>query len=334
MESRSRSIQRRYLPYRYDKHGIDFSISSFRLDGGEKITDVNQERRLISLENRGKWDEVTVSGEIKIDQDVIDDVLPVEERLQPPIKIYIASRCEYTYLRESKLIDSPPVSLEGYDFSVTLSRNRLRNTASLKPYIIRTGDSNAETDEFATAKGVRLASSKSWEIRVDVQESPSGEYLEVLYDSFENKDYLPEGDQVYHLDFREAKNPTLWLNSDHEKITRVLDSRARRGPDARVRDVFFDQISQSVWTQLIVHAATNIDEEGEVRYDWEDSVLDRFINDIYPDTDENEARTKLSQDIMSKEKLPDITSRIDSALQTRLRCHENMTKVIEEALDD
>jgi hypothetical protein len=333
-DSRSRRLQRRYLPYRYDEYGMDLQATSFRLDGGEELEDVNQERRLISLENRTEWDEITVEGEIELGQDVINDVLPVEERLQPPAEIYITNRCEYTYLREKNSVEDSPVEPRVYEFEITLEREKLRNTTVLKPYLARVGDSDAGTDEFATVKGARLASSRPWEIRTDIREGPSGDYLEVLYDSFDDKDYLPDEDRLYHLDFREAKSPTLWLNSDHEKITRVLDSRGSRGPEARMRDVFFDQISQSVWTQLIVRAATDIDEEGEGRYEWEEGILKRFADRIYPEVEEKEARKKLSRDIRSPEELPEIMERIDGVLQDRLESHDNMTKVIEEALDE
>jgi hypothetical protein len=313
---------------------MEFDINSFILDKEEELEEVNEERRLISLENRTDWNKVTIRGDIEIGQDVIDDVIPMEERLQPPVELYLTTWCESTYLRERVIVETSLVEPGTYDFEVTLERDHLRNTAVLKPYLARTKESEVESDEFATTEGARLASSRPWELRVDISQGPSGDYLEVLYDSFEEKEYLPDKKRVYHLDFREAKSPTLWLNSDHEKITRVLDSRGSHGPEARVRDVFFDNISQSVWTQLIVRAATDIDDEGEGRYEWEKGVLKRFVDDIYPDMEGAEARKKLGQDVMSDEELPELLERIDGALQDRLDIHDHMTKATEEALDD
>ena len=176
-----------------------------------------------------------------------------------------------------------------------LQKDKLYGKVGLKPYLIRTSSQN-KSEEHAGHAGARLASARKWTLILDKEEGVTAGHMEIKYENFSE---LPSTgnceDCLYHLNLEVASEPMLYINKEHEKIRQVLDNKGTRGSYARLREVLFDHISIEVMIKLLLKAAGDIDEEGEVRYDWESEVLDPFIKEQYPEFDLYEARNHLKK---------------------------------------
>ena len=64
-----------------------------------------------------------------------------------------------------------------------MERSEVLGSVELTPYLIRSAATDA-VDGFGALPGARLASARSWEIRVDRLRSPIGAYLDIRYVSF------------------------------------------------------------------------------------------------------------------------------------------------------
>ena len=84
----TKQIQRkrvRFLPHRYRTHGLSLDLESVYIDGEAIDGEVNPERQLVSLEEHTGWQEVVVRGRVEISKELLDDVLPEQDRGQPPV---------------------------------------------------------------------------------------------------------------------------------------------------------------------------------------------------------------------------------------------------------
>jgi hypothetical protein len=125
----------------------------------------------------------------------------------------------------------------------------------------------------------------------------------------------------------------LYLNQSHPQVVNVLDNDGATGGPPRLRDVLYDYIEHSVWTQLLIQTArdTNTD-TGETKHDWQDDVMEIFLDDLYPDLDEDQAAIQLATDVRSVEDLPALMQKIERAVHRRYDIPTDTTKLIEEAI--
>ncbi|WP_225308167.1 hypothetical protein [Haloarcula sp. CBA1131] len=150
--------------------------------------------------------------------------------------------------------------------------------------------------------------------------------------SFSRASHLPGGDKLYYLDFRNESRPKLWLNSDHPRITDVLQSRGSVGAEARMRDVILDQISYGIWTQLILRTGSAIDEEGETEHEWQETVLETFARNLYDVDDLEEAKHELRSDLEGTDSISHLMELIDRELQEYIDPRTQLINLMEEGL--
>jgi hypothetical protein len=99
-----------------------------------------------------------------------------------------------------------------------------------------------------------------------------------------------------------------------------------------MRDVILDQISYSVWQQLIVRAGTAVNDDGEVEHQWQQTVIEAFAREIYDVDGPEEAALALRRDVRDPETLPELMSRIDVELQDYLDPRSQLINLMEEGL--
>jgi hypothetical protein len=305
----------RFLPYAYERFGLDFAIRACSLDDRSTIEDFDSEKRVVQL-NDLEWERAELRVEVALGAGLPQRVLPAFEHKKLPVHVLVAVRCDRTRLRRG--IELVPHAdkqglLEGI---ISLQRDDLRGHAELVPYLVRSENCARSAPGFAVVKGARLASAGPWEVRVDTKPLGAGQYLNIRFNSFKGDPRMQAGN-LYWLD-AEHENPTLWLNSDETSLAEVLASRGTRGGRARIRDVVFAMITMGVWTQLFMRAASNAQlEDGHAGYEWEENVLRLFLPEMFPEAQDHESRCLALRELYDEGGAVRVLEHLDTLLQRR-----------------
>lgn len=331
------------LPFSYRDKGLDFDLGSFAVDE-EDLTalELNPSQTEISLTSaipssgsseEPDWDNIVLHGKLRLPEETVHAVFPEGEQAEPPAKLYVAIRCHETIYRDRKVISESPTTSGEYDVRLEIPKNTVRGTVELRPYLARTESRpRGEESDYAAEKNFRVASGTQYYVVVDGNEEEEQAAIDGERVRFSQNAHLPSGNKLYYLDFRNESRPKLWINSDHPRIAEILQSRGSVGAEARMRDVVLDQVSYGVWVQLLVHAGSAIDAEGEVKHEWQEMVLKTFARNLYDISDVSEATHRLRDDISDPQTIPHIMQRIDSELQEYITPREQLIHLMEEGL--
>lgn len=330
IETRTQRLRTTALPHPYREDGLEFTITDCTLDPDRDV-DIQSGSRLIQLTSLTEWDHATVTGSITVPDDLVSYVFPDDEQDDPPGTLFVAIRCQQTILRDREIVKDDSVPAREYLFEFDLDRAMIRGGVELQPYLVRADDRSEVNGRYATDIGARLASSDEWLLKIDDTDLPEG-LLRPHIENFSEMSELPSGDHLHYLDMSDAERPTLYLNGDHSAIINVMESRGSTGPDARMRDTIYDLVEASVWPQLIIRTATDINQEGKTRYDWQDDVLDLFHDKLYDDADVEEAAMNLREDVNDEDQLVTLMQHIDDAVQQKTEPPEQLINLLEEGL--
>ena len=331
------------FPHPYLERALEYSVDDTTLfNSDDEIVDnenvlfVNSDRR-ISLVAVPMWDQVLIEGTVEIPKKVFNATLPVEEReeSEPPIDLTMAVRCRQTILRQgvfSRSIDVEVNEPGTYPIRIKLKRDNFRGKVDLKPYLVRTEKQDFDLD-YASRVGDRLASCDLWAIEIDETEN-SGGFLHPRIEPFDLHDSFPGEEHLHYLHFEEPATPKLYLNANHGRLVDVLLNEGTRGTDPRYRDVLYDYIEQSVWQELLLRTANDVDTEtDEVRHPWQEEVIDLFADHLYDDDDGyDEVLQKLGEHASSGEDLDILVHEIDRAIQLRVNHPDKALKLFQEGM--
>lgn len=256
------------------------------------------------------------------------------ERDDPPVEVVVAIRCSQTILRRRITEDELGIAIDGegeYTASFTVKRKDVRGKVEVKPYLVRS-EHQSEDVEYASRTGDRLASADSWTLEVDETEEDGG-FLHPRIEPFDRHDSFPDEEHLHYLHFEDPSTPKLYLNANHGRLVDVLQNEGTTGADPRFRDVLYDYIEQSVWQQLLIRAANDIDQEtGEARHPWQEEVVELFETELYPDIEENrELRKRIAEDADSGD-LDVLVHQIDLAIQRRIDHPQRAVDLFQEGL--
>lgn len=321
----------RFLPYRYARSGLGLSIARCLLDGRDELAP-DDEAYAIDLDVR--WTTATLELRVELPQETRDEVLAPGTPADA-IEVLVIVRSPSTFFRSAVRV---PMRHAHATLSLVLERDQLAGLAELEAVVVRTTDAERtaghsnEHGEYASARGARIADSRTWQLRIDRVQEPRGEYLDIRYHPFSKEPTVPARDHgnLYLLRL-EQETPELWINADHERIAAIFDSKGTVGRHARLREVAFDQVSHGVWTQLFMRAARDYVANEETSYAWQDAVLDLLLRDVFPELRSVAERRDRLAELWSE--LPLLLARLDAALQRRAGVSAHLSKLIEEAGD-
>ena len=334
MERKSQRYRSTSLPYAYRNEGLDFELDGYSVDDGEPRDlelKAGQTRIGIPPGDGDDWETVVLSGTIRLPESTVEAVFPAEERAEPSAKLYVTVQCHQTIYRDRVSVRDAPTSAGDYDVDIRLDREDFRDEVELRPYLVRT-NSNDSDGPHASEPNVRVASGQIYTAVIDTVDDDGRAQIDGEEVSFSQSTHLPDGDKLYYLDLRNEARPKLWVNADHPRITDVLQSNGSVGAEPRMRDVILDQISYSVWQQLIVGAGTAVDDDGEVEHQWQQTVIEAFAREVYDVDGTEEAALALRRDVRDPEALPQLMSRIDVELQDYLDPRSQLINLMEEGL--
>lgn len=340
MSRHSQRHRSRSLPFEYFDEGIEFELEDYRLDDsslkqidlppGQSTLDISP-GSLSDPDLDDSWEWATLFGRIEVPESIPERLFPEDERDAPPAKLEVAVRCHDTIFRDSITVHDSPVTPGEYPVKIRLDWQDFRGTVELRPYLVRTEE--GETGEnYASSRHVKVASGDRYEIVVDHRDDDAPPAIDGEEASFSQSSHLPDEGKMYYLDFRNESRPKLWINADHPRITDVLRSDGSVGAEPRMRDVILDQIGYGVWSQLVVRAAAAIDSNGDVEYDWQQTVLESFAPELYGVDDIEDAKHLLRDDVRDPEEMARLVGRIDAELQDFLDPRSQLIHLMEEGL--
>lgn len=337
----SQRHQRTSLPFEYASEGLNLEVEECTLDDGKTVevdlgpgettVDLTPARTDGGAGSRPPWNEATLAIRLEVPEEVIFQVFPDDERSDPPARLYVAIRCRETIYRYREVLSDPPTVAGTYESDLELRWSDLRGTVEIRPYLVRTSPREAR-EQYANRANVRVADGSVHTVLLENDEREEHTFIDGEEISFSQSSYLPDGEKLYYLDFRDEARPKLWINADNPRITDTLQTDGSVGAGPRMRDVILDQISYGVWTQLILRAACAIDSEGGVPHEWQRSVIEAFGRHLYEVDDEREVTLRLKREMEATERVPYLMERIDAELQDFIDPQSQMIKLIEEGL--
>jgi hypothetical protein len=322
----------RFLPYAYERFGIELELLGCELDG-RPGPEPDAEQRVLALDAE-PWRRARVHYRVSVPERTIKSVLPPNDRASRPAALLLTMRCAATRLRRGLRIALAPRGGNSLDGALVIERDECEAKLELVPYLVRE-TAGTPAPGYARRPGERLASARPWLVRVQSAEVPSGKFLEVRYRSFKDDALLAaHQDNVYRLEC-DQDAPVLWINADHDKVAAVLDERATTGKKARLRDVYYDLVAQGVWTQLFMRAASDLDasdEEAQSTYRWQEGVLREVLPFMFPGAPSHGERVhellRLRHDDMAL-----LIDRLDAALQAKAQLATHMTSLADELIE-
>jgi hypothetical protein len=278
-----------------------------------------------------RFTRATVEVSVTVPAVILEAVVPPWELATPPVTLIALVRCEPSRHRRSVVLAATvPAAGLVCRGRVELAREELLGAAELSILLVRDAASPDAGQGWATERGARLASARSWEVRVDVGASPRGEYLDVREEDFAKigPPQFRQPDAVYQLDC-EGESVVLWLNSARTRVVGVLHSEGNVGRRARLRDAVFDRIYAAVWMRLFLRAAQDVLRLGEPAWPWQGAVLQKWLPELYPDQPDHEARLDALH-LEAADGLHDLLGRLDLAIQAENQAAHLYEMLIEE----
>ncbi|MEE6211096.1 hypothetical protein U3A55_13180 [Salarchaeum sp. III] len=325
------------LPHRYARDEIEFTVETIQLDGTplDGRGDLDESDRYLSLVDESNWQTLTLTGTVDVASDTIKEVFPTEEWDDPPGRLALVKTNPLAISRDRHSLADAPTKPDTYEFSIDIPRNQHRGTVTIEPHLVRASDREPTASNCASKAGSRLANGVPWTIDLDRQTDAGGLLMPVIED-FSDSDRLPDDQHIHYLSLDEPRNPQLYLNREHSRVIKVLENEGSTGGPPRLRDILYDYIEHSVWTQLILQTARDTNPDtGEPEYSWQEDVLELFLDDLYPEEDDDDAAAvQLASDIRTIEDLPDLVQKIERAVHRRYDIPADTTKLIEEAIQN
>lgn len=335
MQRRSQRYRSTSLPYAYRGDGLEFELTSYSINRGKpRDLDLKAGQTHIPIPPDSEyddWETIELFGSIEVPESTVEAVFPSHERAEPPAKLYATVQCHQTIYRDKVSTEKSFTGPGSYEIVIELDRSDFRGEVELRPYLVRSEDGDHESVHASDAN-VRVASGQIFTAVFDSVDDEESAQIDGEEISFSQTPHLPDGDELYYLDFRNEARPKLWINADYPRITDVLQTDGSVGAEPRMRDVILDQISYAVWTQLLVRAGSAVDTDGEVEYQWQQTVIESFAREIYDTDDVTEAALSLREDLRDVEALPEVISQLDRELQEFLEPRTQLINLMEEGL--
>ncbi|MDS0474344.1 hypothetical protein [Natrinema sp. 1APR25-10V2] len=328
------SLVSQSLPHKYQEEALEFDVESFRLDRaplGDR-GNLDEEDQFLSLVDEGNWESLELEGKVTIEQDTIEEVFPFDEWEETPGRLALVKENPLAMSRDRQILADSPLDGGTYEFTMSINRDGHRGRVKIKPYLTRTEKGGSGGSKHASKVGARVADGLSWIIRLDEREN-GGSLLMPIIEDFSDYDSFPDENHIHYLSLEAPRNPQLYLNQEHPQVVEVLNNTGATGGPPRLRDVLYDYIEHSVWTQLLMQTARDTSPDtGEPEYRWQEDVFDIFLDDLYPDLEEDEAAIRLAEDVRSHVDIPDLVQRIERAVHQQYDIPSDTTNLIEEAI--
>ncbi|GAA0515448.1 hypothetical protein SAMN04488066_1032 [Halorubrum aquaticum] len=331
---RTGSLVSQSLPHKYREEALEFDVDSFRLDGSPLSDrgELDEDDQFLSLVDEGNWETLELEGTVAVDQDTVEEVFPFDEWEGTPGRLALVTENPLAMSRDRQILADSPFNGGSYEFTLSINRDDYRGQVKIKPFLTRTEKGGSGGSKHASKVGSRVADGISWIVRLDERDD-GGSLLMPIIEDFSDYDSFPDENHIHYLSLEAPRNPQLYLNREHPQVVEVLNNTGYTGGPPRLRDVLYDYIEHSVWTQLLLQTARDTSPDtGEPEYGWQEDVLDIFLDDLYPNLADDEAAIQLAEDVRSHVDIPDLVQRIGRTVHQQYDIPSDTTNLIEEAI--
>ena len=246
---------------------------------------------LLILEEIPQAASLGVHLRVQVPPGTIEGLLSAEELADPPCRPAVLLRSVPS--RTRRLIDLTPDGADGFEATLQLPRRELHQAFTFTPVLLRTKP-GSPAGAFASHAAALLADGDPVEVLLEERPMPPGGYLDIEFEDFRqsgNPLRRAYADSLVSIDVA-GEFPKLWLNSGITSFRAIMDTRARRGAAARIRDAQYQAITAQVWTSLIftsLGALASLMEDGidgpaslDELVEWQKRVLYFWAPIIYP----------------------------------------------------
>jgi hypothetical protein len=275
-------------------------LNSARAANGEALDDGGP--AAYDATKSDQWKKLTFKLTVTLVDGELERILPPTSDVRNDTSLVVLITCPLTrYRRGIRLRQNSSGQWVGH---ATIQRDDVRGSLTLRPQLVRVS-SIAETGElpYATREGALIALGELVPIYIDALPPSLGSGLSasvaMAWEDFANSDdpwRREHSDDVYHLE-PFGPEPRLWLNSRYSQLRELLESAAKRGREAALRDMFGILVAQPVWLQLCMTAisALEVDEDsGGVSSPsgWRGDLASMVLPRLYPEEPDPEERLR------------------------------------------
>ena len=321
----------RFLPYRFEEQGLVARVARCVLDQRPAGIAADRERHLLDLSTQ-RFTRAEIELAVTVPPEVLRAVVPADEHARPPVQVLALVSCGASRSRRAVQLAAELHGAGAYSGTIAIERADVTGAVEVTAMLVRALD-GADGAGWAARTGERLASSRTWEIRVDASQAPRGEYLDIRYEDFAKvgPPQFPVPAALYQLEC-ESEAPILWLNTGSTRLANALSSDASIGRIARVRDATFDRIIAAVWARLFLRAMSNLGRTGEPTWPWQIAVLQQWLPRLYAGDPDHESRVESLRRELADGDADAVIARLDLAIQDEIesaRVHEALVEELE-----
>jgi hypothetical protein len=248
------------------------------------------------------WQKLTFRLDVALDASELQRILPSTSDVRGDASLVVLITCSATRFRRGvRLRHSGSGQWVGH---ATLQRDDVRGSITLRPQLVRVS-SIPEGDDlpYATREGALIASGDPVALYVDSLPASLGRGIAtsvvMSWEDFANSDdpwRREHPDDVYYLE-PFGPEPRLWLNLRYGQLREVLESTAKRGREAALREMFGVLVAQPVWLQLCTTALSSLEtdeDSGAVSAPsgWRGDLVAMILPRLYPEEPDAEERLR------------------------------------------
>jgi len=251
-----------------------------------------------------KWDKLSFRIRVSLDGDELKRILP---RTSDPVKdtaVVVSLICPSTKFRHG--VKLHPIEEGRWGGDAIVQRLDLKGTVQLRPTLVRTTSiPSGEGEGYGTWVRAIIATGPPATMFVDPPIHVLHGAVDVEWEDFtqSSNPWRRNNDaDVFNLE-PHGESPRLYLNLRYKQLRPLLDTKARRGVDAGLRDLTATAIAQTVWVQLFMAAAGSLEfdqDTGESELPpsgWRRDLIQRFLPYLYPGMDPELQVRQLGQEL-------------------------------------
>lgn len=276
--------ERRYIwPYTFSPNCIRTNISAELFDGdnainawttrnysssGDSLINNNATWNIYDLQNN--WEYIKINTYLSAENNHFKDY--ISATLGNTINYVVNVLCPRTRYR--RVISTNRNGEAPHHISFNIPRDCVFGEVTITPEAILSKDIISNSVGIASKKGTRIANGYTIFIQPDEPRINIGGGLKAEWREF--PDY-PNAMYELSLGNESGTGPRIYINSRHHELKSIIDSVARRGNKAYMRDSIFASLATDIWMQLADYSAERYQIENEDFESDEDNFSARVL---------------------------------------------------------
>jgi hypothetical protein len=282
-----------------------------------------------------QWGKLTFRLTVTLEVGELERVFPPTSDVRNDASLVVLMTCPSTRFRRGvRLRHTGSGQWVGH---ASVQRDDVQGSLTLRPQLVRVS-SIAEIGDlpYATREGALVAFGEPVPLYVDSLPPSLGSGLSasvtMAWEDFANSDdpwRREHSDDVYYLE-PFGSEPRLWLNSRYAQLRELLESTAKRGREAALRDMFGILVAQPVWLQLCVTSLSALevdDDSGSVSAPsgWRGDLAAMVLPRLYPEeADPEERLRRAASEFREADGAASVASRLGTVVQGLLTSYKTV----------